>query len=140
MYGPADSQNKFVPGILNDLMNNKEKILLTGGIQKRDFIFVYDVVDAYCEVVKNIETFKKNIEIEVGTGKETTIKDFVILLKELTTSNSILEFGALPYRKNEIMESKANNTLLHHLGWKPKFGLKDGLSELIRYEKEIRSI
>ena len=51
----------------------------------------------------------------------------MIYLKEITKSSSILNFGALPYRKNELMHSETNNQAMLNLGWKPKTTLKEGL-------------
>ena len=139
MYGPGDAPNKFVSSILNDLIKNKEKISLTQGLQTRDFIYIDDVVDAYRKIINVIDTLKENIEIQVGTGKETSIKDFISFAKRITESKTVLCFGELPYRINEIMVSKANNSSLVSLGWQPKYDFKKGLSELVDYEIKTMS-
>jgi len=132
MYGPYDSPFKFVNQMINAIKANQKEINLTPGEQKRDFTFIRDVVDAYKSIIKNIHKLKKYSEIEVGTGKATTIKEFVNTIKQLTQSNSKLNFGALDYRKGEIMCSQANNTQLKSLGWQPKWEIVKGLSESIR--------
>ena len=45
--------------------------------------------------------------IDVGTGKKTSIRDFVKTIKRLSKSSTKLDFGALPYREDEIMSSYA---------------------------------
>ena len=52
-------------------------------------------------------------------------------MKELTNSKTKLNFGALEYRKNEIMSAVADNELLTGLGWKPQYSLKEGLMNTI---------
>ncbi len=47
MYGPKDDDSKFVTWITNQMLNNISSIDLTEGTQKRDFIYIDDVVDAY---------------------------------------------------------------------------------------------
>ena len=53
-----------------------------------------------------------------------------------TNSKSKLLFGALPYRKNEIMCSCADLHPLLALGWKPCVEVKDGVLNLIKSIKK----
>ena len=71
-------------------------------------------------------TWKTFEEFEVGTGKETSIKEIILRIKELTQSVTKLKFGALEYRSNEIMKSKANIKALSDLGWAPKITIEKG--------------
>lgn len=136
IYGPNDSDSKFVMVMLNKLKNNESTISLTAGQQKRDFIFISDVCEAYKVVLSSIvsgnlvDDFN---EFEVGTGQSISIADFLLKAKELSGSSSFLEFGALPYRENEIMDATANNVKLLQLGWTPKTDLNSGISYLLQY-------
>lgn len=47
MYGALDDENKFIYWLINKLKQNVEKIDLTSGVQKRDFIYIDDIVSAY---------------------------------------------------------------------------------------------
>ena len=67
----------------------------------------------------------------MGTGHSISIEDFLLKAKELSGSSSILEFGTLAYRKNEIMDAKANNEKLLQLGWIPQTNLNAGISCLL---------
>lgn len=134
IYGPNDSESKFVMNILSKLKNNETKIALTAGKQKRDFIFISDVCDAYKVVLNSMfshELVDDFNEFEVGTGESISIEDFLLKAKEVSGSHSYLEFGSLPYRENEIMDAKANNEKLLRLGWCPKTSLKSGISCLL---------
>jgi CDP-paratose synthetase len=134
IYGPNDTESKFVTSILNKLKNNETTIALTPGQQKRDFIFITDVCDAYKVVLDKILNSNQGndfYEFEVGTGHSISIEDFLLKAKELSGSSSILEFGTLAYRKNEIMDAKANNEKLLQLGWIPQTNLNAGISCLL---------
>lgn len=136
-YGPHDDDSKFVPYIINNILNNADKIDLTEGKQKRDFIYIEDVVTAFMTIIHNIGKFKKRfLNYEIGSGESITIKRFVKTVKNITQNDkTILNFGAIPYRENEIMNSKANVTEICKLKWKPKFSLEEGLQQTIRIEK-----
>lgn len=135
MYGPGDDISKFTTHVLNACMKNLPTLELSEGEQKRDFIFIEDVVDAYCTIVEYIEQLKKIDNIEIGSGQAPTIREFVEEVHRLTSSQTKLLFGAIPYRDKEAMHCQANIEKIKSLGWIPKFDLKSGLLKTI--EKEI---
>ena len=77
MYGKEDSKNKFVPSIVNKIKNDHPEINLTSGEQTRDFIYVDDVVEAFRIILANFKKLQFFEDIQVGTGSETRVKDFV---------------------------------------------------------------
>lgn len=128
IYGPLDDESKFVGFMMKSLLANKSELDLSSGEQKRDFIFIDDVVDAYDLVVHNYMNFSDSfLRVGVGSGYSVSIKNFVTLLKDITMSVTKLNFGALPYRENEIMESSADIGHLIKMGWKPKIDIKQGI-------------
>lgn len=127
-YGPDASATNFITDMLIRLKNNEPQIDLTLGEQKRDFVYIEDVVNAYLIVLKNQDLIAENYSsYQVCTNQLISIKDLMILLKDLTKSNSMLNFGALPYRENELMRSETNNSALRGLGWNPIYTIKEGL-------------
>lgn len=134
MYGVDDSHTKFVTFMLEALQNNQEELKLTAGEQCRDFIYVDDVVEAYWKILTCQNADKMYQQYEVGTGKAISIKDLVLLAKSITNSQTKLVFGAIPYRENEIMDSKADISKLQAMGWVPHITLKEGLRKMMRHE------
>ncbi|ENN95793.1 NAD-dependent epimerase/dehydratase [Methanocaldococcus villosus KIN24-T80] len=138
MYGPKDDNTKFIPYIIEKILKNEKEIDLTKGEQERDFIYISDVVSAYITVLNKLDNFEKKFyNIEVGVGNPIKIRDLVILIKKLCNSNIKLNFGAIPYRKNEIMKSYANIDFLKSLGWEPKISIEEGLKKTIDYYKKL---
>lgn len=133
MYGPSDAPNKFVPYIIQSLKDNIPFIDTTQGEQTRDFVFIEDVVDAYNTVLSSFDKLpNKFTEYEVGTGKETTVKEFILKIKSLANSETEIRFGAMPYRENEIMNSKSNNKELINLGWNSCFPIDEGIKQILK--------
>jgi nucleoside-diphosphate-sugar epimerase len=138
LFGPKDSSSKFVVSIIQSLLRNDKFIDLTDGLQKRDFIYVDDVVHAYMYI---IDAFAENkiigfYEYEVGTGTAVSVREIVEAIKDLSGNESTeLRFGALPKREGEYADAKANPEALEVLGWKPATSLKDGLAKTIEFEK-----
>ena len=135
MYGEDDANTKFVTFMLEALQNNQEELKLTAGEQRRDFIYVDDVVEAYWKILTSQSNDKKYQHYEVGTGKTISIKELVMLAKSITKSQTKLLFGAIPYRENEIMESKADTTKLHTMGWNPTVTIKQGLERMADFRR-----
>jgi nucleoside-diphosphate-sugar epimerase len=136
MYGPRDSENKFIPQLIQDFLHARQEIKLTGGAQMRDFIFVDDVANAFEILIYNhMEAKDLATHYEVGHGQASSLREFLEKARELCGSDTILRFGALDYRPGEIMSSHANNQTLKELGWAPHYNLDLGLTKTIRFEK-----
>jgi CDP-paratose synthetase len=132
VYGPNESISKFTSWIVNECRVNATNINLSSGIQKRDFIYIDDVVEAYEMVVLKSDLLHvEYVEIGVGTGVATKVKDFVIEVHTITKSKSKIFFKKKPLRENEIMKSKANNDKLKSLGWNAKYTLAEGIAKVI---------
>ena len=133
IYGPYDSDSKFVENMIQNIaVQRVSKLSLTKGYQKRDFIYVKDVVSAYLKLIEYGRTHKFLLEtFELGTGQSTEIREFCERIKLLSNSPTQLAFGDIPYRVDEIMESKADISKLQKLGWEPTLSLSKGLEGIL---------
>ena len=140
MFGEQDGNDKFTTWILNELKQEKPTIPLTAGTQKRDFIYIDDVVSAYLTCLEQVTQLKAFNDIEVGTGELTPVKTFVTLVKSTLEKlkgspiETQLNFGALPYREGEIMEPQVDNSVLCSLGWQPKRSLEENIETFVKNE------
>ena len=133
IYGPYDSETKFVENMIQNIaVERVARVSLTKGCQKRDFIYMEDVVSAYLTLVEYSQTQNFLLEtFELGTGQCTQIRDFCEKIKLLSNSPTTLAFGDIPYRTDEIMESRADISKLKRLGWSPTFKLTEGLEGIL---------
>jgi len=138
IYGEADDTSKFLPMLIINLLKGVNTIDLTPGNQERDFIYIEDVVNAYIDIILEKDNFSNGFyEYSIGSGESIKIKDLVLLIKKMTNNEvTQLNFGALQYRSNEIMYSKANiKKIRDEVGWTPKFSLEEGLKRTILWYK-----
>lgn len=128
-FGPGDSETKFVSNMVKSIKEKAPFIDLTPGEQKRDFIYVADVVAAIELTLKRSSDLRKPYtRTDLGTGSSYTLRYFLETLKAVSgNTDTELRFGKLPYRENEIMEAKADPDLLTSWGWKPSYSLNQGL-------------
>lgn len=137
MYGPKDDSTKFINWLIVQLKQNVPEIKLTSGIQKRDFIFISDVVSAFLTVLEKSEDLPEFSEFEVGSGESTEVKTFVENLKQVFEqlygkTITQLSFGAVPYRQGEIMAFNVDNQALRQLDWQPQVTLSQGLEQSLK--------
>lgn len=138
-YGPRDDQTKFVTFVIRSLLQDVERIPLTKGEQKRDFIYVDDVVEAFYLIFSRCGEMENGFyNFEIGSGQTVTIRDFVTLVQRLVGSGrTILDFGVLPYREHEVMESSVDTSAIRAFGWHCGTSLEDGLGRTISVEREL---
>jgi CDP-paratose synthetase len=132
-FGAGDDKTKFVSFIIDELLKNAAKIDLTPGKQLRDFVYIDDVVSGFLLIIKKCRELEAGyFKFEIGSGNLISIKEFVIKIKELTgNSQTKLNFGAVPYRDNEVMRYGVDLTAIKNLGWKCENSLEQGLKKTI---------
>jgi CDP-paratose synthetase len=136
MYGHGDDSSKFTTWIVQSCLKNIEKVELTSGEQKRDFIYIDDVVDAYVLLLEKTRELENGFqEFDLGSGRMVSIREFTETVKSLTGNDTEFIFGAKQYRKHELMQSKTDISRLLKLGWKPKYDLVTGLKKMIEVER-----
>ena len=137
-FGPTDDDTKFVIYIIKSFLNNSPSIQLTKGIQKRDFVYIDDVVSAINKILNYSLTKKGGFEtFEIGSGKNISIKNIVLLIKKLCKNKiTKTEFGKLNMRKNDALSVSLNLNKIYKLNWKPKYNLNSSLEKTIKYYKK----
>ena len=135
-YGPFDDESKFTTMIFHKLMRGEPSIDLTPGDQKRHFIYIEDVVRAFRCILGNLDNLPSGFSsFEVSTEQSISIREFVLLAKSIAGNTSTqLNFGAIPYRANELMDSRTDISALKALGWHPEVSLEKGIQLTIEKE------
>ena len=131
VYGPRQSKGKYssvISRFLNALRKNKPLRIYGDGKQTRDFVHVYDVVEA------NLLALLKEKAIgecfNIATGKPTSIEN--LARKLMAISGKEAEIIHLKPRRGEIKHSFADiSKAMEKLGYKPKIPLENGLKNLL---------
>ena len=66
MYGPRDNTAKFTTYVFDACRCNLPQLNLTAGTQKRDFIYIDDVVSAYMKIIDAAEYFDQTASIQIA--------------------------------------------------------------------------
>lgn len=139
VYGPYEESKRFIPTIIRAVIKN-EPIKLTSGAQRRDFIYIEDVVDIYIKTLSFGKKLSGQI-LNMGTGIEYTNSEVVQALFKVVNQKAKIENGSFPRRLWDTSHWIADiSKIKKYLNWKPKFTLEEGLKKtyewyLNKYEK-----
>jgi nucleoside-diphosphate-sugar epimerase len=131
-YGPHEDPRRLVASVARALARG-ERAPASHGRQRRDFLHVEDLADAFAALVASDVTGAVN----VAAGRSVAIREVVELLGELSGRPDLVELGALPARPGEPDELSADvGRLRDEVGWRPGRSLEEGLRETLAWWRE----
>lgn len=129
VYGSGEALTKVLPFMTSRMLANVERIALTPGSQRRDFVHADDVTRA-AMIVMAAADWQGKLVVECGSGDSHTVRSVFERLHLLADSTSSLGFGDLP-NDQSIDASNADTAWLRLHGWCPSMSLDEGLSALV---------
>lgn len=132
MYGPNDNHAWFIPYIIEKMLRN-EPIETTLAEQYWDYLYVQDAVNALYKISPN-----KGLGIcNFASGKAVQLKEIIEAARIFTKSESVVHYGAIPYRPDQVMYMKADiSKLSQALHWVPHTDIQTGIKLCI--EQKLR--
>ena len=140
VYGPRQSARAVIPTIISQIFAGKEEINLGSPDPTRDFTFAKDTVSGLRRLAESDKAIGKTINI--GFGKEISIRDLALLIKEISNSTININFESAERMRpenSEVNRLLCDNTLLKDLtDWNPNTSLEKGLTETLEwFERNI---
>ena len=143
LYGPHDNfhpeHSHVIPGLIAKMLNaklNKENAVEVWGTGKasREFLYVDDAAEG---ILLAAERYNKPDPVNVGTGREITVKELVSLVAELVKYEGNIVWNTSkpdgqPKRRLDISKAKTE------FGFEARTSLREGLKKTIDwYENEL---
>jgi UDP-glucose 4-epimerase len=126
-YGIGDEPHWFIPYIIDQLKQGKSPSL-TKCEQLWDYLYVDDAAAAILSIAYNTVSGIYNL----GTGQPQKLKTIVEIIKEEINPKAIINFGAIPYRPDQVMHLEADIALIQEkTSWRPLISLKEGILKTI---------
>lgn len=130
LFGPLQSKTKFIPYVIDSLKKG-EPLNVTPCEQKRDFIYADDFAWAIGKLLENYPKAVGEI-VNVSSGESVSLKQIIEFCRSSIKSTSQINYGAKPYRENEMMDLKCSIKKLEELvGERVSFSMFDSLPILI---------
>ena len=130
-YGPLERPTRLIPSIIMSAMDGRP-VKTSAGFQKRDFLFIDDLLSAMIAASKLNQSGPETLNI--GTGVGVDVRNIVSEVLNIMGNPVESQFGALPTRSDEIMEMCADiSRCTKMLEWRPKTELRDGLAQTVEW-------
>jgi len=142
-FGPNDNYDSlnshFFPALIKKIheikIGKNQKLILWGnGSAKREVIYVDDLADA-CIYFMNKKT--KETIINVGTGKDYSIKDYVKIISNVIMPNKKFTIKFDRTKPNGTPRKVLDISVASKYGWKSKIHLSDAIKFTYENYKRI---
>jgi len=152
LYGPNDNfdleKSHVLPALLRKMheakLNNTPKVEIWGsGKPRREFLYSEDMADACVFLLENRD-FKdtydastketRNTHINIGTGKDISIKELAQTIKKIVGYEGELCFDNS--KPDGTMVKLTDPSKLHALGWRHTVELEEGIKRVYKWYLE----
>lgn len=131
LFGKYQNTSKFIPYVIQQLKKGAS-LNVTPCEQKRDFIYAEDFAWCIEQILSHSDHAAGEI-INVASGESISLKDVIEICRKQICSQSKINYGALPYRENEVMDLKCDEKKLSHIiNHDIKFNIINRLNEYIQ--------
>jgi UDP-glucose 4-epimerase len=139
-YGPGQnlppSHPPVIPNFIRQAVRGGTLVVHSDGNQTRDYVFLEDVVNAMVAAATVREI--NRLVINVGSGKETSVRKLASLVLEATNSNAEIMFN--PRTDPGVSRMCADlTTARESLGYQPRISLAEGLRLTLERDPRFRS-
>lgn len=144
LYGPYDNfdleSSHVIPALIRKFheakINELNEVLIWGsGNPEREFMYVDDCANSIIYLLKN---YSKNEHINIGTGKDISIKNLSYIISEIVNYKGNIKFDTS--KPDGTPKKLLNIFKLNQLGWKHDVSLKTGLQLTYDYYKKTVNI
>ena len=133
LYGPGDNydlaKSHVIPALLRKAHDAKlggaSSMMVWGtGSPRREFLHVDDAADAMVHLLK---TYSGAQQVNVGSGEDVTILELTRMVAEVVGFEG--EIVTDPTKPDGTPRKLMDVSTLFATGWRPRFGLRDGLQD-----------
>lgn len=132
LFGPGDSydlnNSHVLPALIRKfheakITNSKNVTIWGTGKPLREFLYVDDLAEACVFLMENYNDLES---INIGGGKEISIKDLAFLVKDIVGYSGSISFDTS--NPDGTPRKILDSSKIKSMGWSPKTRLKDGVS------------
>ncbi len=130
LYGTRESDEWLIPSAINNMYYSKP-MEMTACEQRYDYMYIKDFTKA---IVKVLKTESKSGVFNLSSNSSVKLKELIEKIRAIVNPVAILNFGALPYRPNQVMQMEGNSTKFNkqfNFAVQSDFG--DNIKEVVSY-------
>lgn len=128
VYGYGDYANTLVSMTVTKMLKD-ESLDLTECIHSWDFLYIKDLIYLVDIFIHNDQL---SGEFNVANGKSKKLKEFIEIIRYVTNSRSLVNYGAVKYPESGYTSLNVDITKLVQLtGWKPIVSFEEGILQTV---------
>lgn len=128
VYGPYDRAETMVSASLRRMLRGEASGYTLGG-QLWDFLYSADAADALFRIGQHPQHGQVYC---LGSGKARPLREYILIMKELTGCMAQVNFGEIPYSPNQVMNLCADiSSLTRDTGFVPVTDFETGIRKTV---------
>lgn len=128
VYGPYEDASRLIPAVVSRGLAGSYPDFVDPEVA-RDFVYVDDVCEAFILAAARMTPDLHGESINVGSGRETTIRDLAEVAQGVFGIPDPPRFGTMPQRHWDLTRWQADPRKAERLlGWRARTSLADGLA------------
>jgi CDP-glucose 4,6-dehydratase len=137
-FGGGDlNWNRIVPGTIRSILRDEAPVIRSDGSFIRDYVYVEDAVDCYLLLAERLRADNSlaGEAFNFSTDDPRNVLEIVDMIRSQMGSKqkpTILNEATNEIREQHLDSSKARAVL----GWRPRYGIVDGLGRTIAWYRE----
>jgi len=126
LYGPREHPDRLVPSLARALTAGRT-FTCHHPSDVRDFLHVEDVASAFVALLGSGVTG----DVNIASGVPTTVGRLVSMVADVVERPGLVDYRVEVPQESRIVGD--NRRLTREVGWSPRFGLRDGLEDAVRW-------
>ena len=119
---------------------NRPELKLGNVEDKRDYIYIADLVAAFEACIKGADGFLPVDYVNIGSGRPTTVKDIIASFEKVLGKKLKVHSDESLFRKDETPAEYCSHEKLSRLtGWQPRYSLLEGIRATLQGEGVVHS-
>ncbi|MFD9791359.1 NAD-dependent epimerase/dehydratase family protein [Streptomyces sp. NPDC059070] len=133
VYGPRQRDDMAISRMLEAVRTGHPMLLYGDGSQRRNFTYVFDVVDALIRAAASDLT---GVAVNVAGPQTVSMRELLETVREVTGAR--VPFAQGPERSGDPQRTEAATTLAATtLGYRPRVGLAEGIARQWAWAREV---
>ncbi len=135
VYGPWEEPTRLIPTLVRRARAGLPLEMVAPEVA-RDFVYIDDVLSVLLDFPR-LAALRGEV-LNLGTGKQTTLREIVAEVTDLLDSRSPVRWGAMTPRQWDANQWSADPAKAARLlGWAPRYSLRQGLYKTAEWMKAV---
>jgi nucleoside-diphosphate-sugar epimerase len=137
-YGRQNTDFFVMEQIISQMLRDPDQCDLGYGTPYRNFIWIDDLIDAWCELIDRPDLGEHHPIFTIGPDNVIQIQALALTVANKLGWHGMINWDKKPQRPGEIYWLNSDHELItQHTGWKPRVDLDQGIDRTIEIWQRV---